>query len=151
MPAKKIPDKTKDLFTLLEEQQKNIDPKEETLLRKTEVAKIETGSFVFPEETKTIKTDLVCSCCGQEKEEKEFYMTFSLVCKMRKRMNICHSCVDALWASYLARFSNDLRKALYYFCILIDMPYFKNIIEELTIVENNQAFIKKYFRYSLAS
>jgi len=140
LATKKIPD------SIIEEQEKNIDPKKIPLLKKTKVDKIETGSFTFPEEEKkvAVNTDLTCSCCGQLKEEKEFYRSFSIANKARGKSNLCSSCIDAIWASYLARFSNDLKRSLYYFCILIDIPFFKNIIEEISPSGNNQSFIKKY-------
>jgi hypothetical protein len=59
-------------------------------------------------------------------------------------MTACKDCLDVLWRAYLVKYSSDIPRALYYFCMLIDIPYFKNIIDEIKVTEDILKFFKKY-------
>jgi len=115
------------------------------------VRTIDTSSFVFPNQVETIKIEkFECSCCGLSKITDDFYPSYSIVNKQRAMMTICKDCIDVLWKSYLLRYTGDLAKSLYYFCMLLDIPFFKNIMEEIKVTDQGLNFFKKYMTKILA-
>lgn len=142
---KQIDEKTKELLV---EQEKNMTTESNArAYRNIDPLPVDTGDFVFPEEKSRIELETyLCSCCGAKKGVVEFYTSLSLINKSRRHLNICVSCVDVLWTSYLKRFPNDLNRSLYYFCILIDVPFHKNFLEEVKEIESGVGFIKRYIK-----
>lgn len=135
----------------------DIRPNPKTIQKKTEkdtktkeledfvVRTVETESFTFPDEIKVaVAKKYECTCCGMAKEFDSFYPSFSILHKNKAMMAICKDCVDVLWKSYLIRYSGDLSRSLYYFCMLLDIPYFQNIMEEVRVTEDLIKFFRKY-------
>jgi hypothetical protein len=108
--------------------------------------KLDTSNFRFEVEEKK-QEEVYCSCCGESKEQKEFYRSFSMSTANRGVTNVCKNCFSVIWNSYLSRYSNDEQRALYYFCMLMDFSYFRDILEEVKLtkssVELMDAYIKK--------
>ncbi len=123
-----------------------LNPEKLEKLEKLKVIPIETSSFIFEDNEKKVKetTKYECTCCGIHKDYEDYYPSYSLLNKQSVRMVVCKDCVDSLWKSYLLRYTGQLSKALYYFCMLLDVPYFQNILEEVKQMDEGLGFFKKY-------
>ena len=143
---KKAVAKTTAKFLSVEEQKKLVDePFKAVGIEKLNVLAIDTSSFTFPDQvTKIEAPSYKCTCCGLNKSFENFYPSYSILHKQMAMMTICKECIDTLWKSYLIRYSGDLTRSLYYFCMLLDVPYFQNIMEEVKISESGIKFFSKY-------
>ena len=130
----------------LEEQKKLVDePYKAEQLDRLKVIPVETSAFVFaPDPIKTETKKYECSCCGVAQGYDDFFPSYSLLNKHKAMMTVCKSCVDGLWKAYLLRYSGEISKTLYYFCMLLDIPYFQNILEEAKKLDEGVGFFKKY-------
>lgn len=63
-----------------------------------------------------------CSCCGNEKEIKEFYKSQSLINKADGRLSICKSCVMEIYEENF-QFYKDIEKSLYKTLFNLDIYY----------------------------
>jgi hypothetical protein len=137
-----------DVFKNIRPKTRNTKMEKDDATKKIEdfvVRTVNTESFIFPEEVKTAVVEKYkCTCCGVGKDYDNFYPSFSILHKEKAMMTICKDCVDVLWKNYLIRYSGDLSRSLYYFCMLLDVPYFKNIMEEVKVTEDIIKFFKKY-------
>lgn len=115
-------------------------------LDKLKVEVINTGTFMFPEETIVPEPEKYkCSCCGLSKKFDSFFVSYSVLNKDRAMMSACKDCIDVLWKSYLIKYYGDISRTLYYFCMLVDVPYYKNVLEEVNITEGESTkFFKRY-------
>jgi hypothetical protein len=85
-----------------------------------------------------------CVCCGIEKnQEKDFYLSNSLVLKANnQRMVMCKPCAIELYAFLVSKYEN-CKIALYYICQLLDVyfdAYLYPSVEQQAINSNSNIF-----------
>ena len=77
--------------------------------------------------TKTEKKSLICTSCGEEKPEKEFYASYSKLNRSRGRMNICKDCLWDLFIE-LSQELDTFEVVVYNTCMYIVAPFLKNLL-----------------------
>lgn len=60
-------------------------------------------------------TKIMCTCCGKDKSDKEFYMSRSYIYQATKKVPICKNCIEELYNKYLIQ-HNNTKLAIYYMC-----------------------------------
>ena len=62
---------------------------------------------------KEVNNKLICTCCGQESSEKNFYISKSFIYKATSHLPICKTCLGNLYDKYYDKYQD------YKFSILI--------------------------------
>lgn len=87
------------------------------------------------EKIKKEKVKLLCTSCGEEKNEDNFYMSYSKLNRARGRMNICKDCLWGLF-NELSDEIDSFEVVAYYICMYIDSPFYKNVF--LSAIDETQ-------------
>lgn len=80
------------------------------------------------------KSTILCTCCGVEKAEKNFYMSKSYIYKAINKVPICKKCIGTVYDKYYEK--NKIEKlSIYYMCralgICFNLASFNGAISEL--------------------
>ena len=92
------------------------------------------------EKIKKEKVKLLCTSCGEEKNEDNFYMSYSKLNRARGRMNICKDCLWGLF-NELSDEIDSFEVVAYYICMYIDSPFYKNVF--LSAIDETQKKIEE--------
>lgn len=63
-----------------------------------------------------------CTCCGDLKQEKEYYISKSSIYKANAHLPICKNCLGDIYDDYYRKFS-DMQKSLYYMCRKVNICF----------------------------
>lgn len=85
-----------------------------------------------------------CTACGSELDEKEFGKSFSFRDKITRRLPMCKSCCAELYDRLMLDYQDEM-KALYRFCMILDIYFSKdlatNLISKNRNAENNLGYL----------
>ena len=90
----------------------------------------------------------VCTCCGKEKKETDFYSSNSIIYSHNKRLSICKDCVIELFHKLKDKYNSDI-KAVYKCCEMLDVCYERGIYDSAVKQYNkgnNKELIAVYFQ-----
>lgn len=90
-------------------------------------------------ETNSIKSEYICLCCGNKKNEDDFFVSkWSKVWNdSAKHVLFCKDCLNTLFTEYTNRFKSE-ETALKICCAYIDVPFYASLYN--SIVEKNNFF-----------
>lgn len=103
---------------------------------------------------KQVKNTLVCTCCGEEKPEKDFYGSESYLFKYKKRMCVCKECLIEAYIYYKnEKYENQEQIGIYKICELLDIYYDASLIasshkelQKTKKEETDEAILRKYMK-----
>lgn len=82
----------------------------------------------------TVNNKLICTCCGKEKREMDFYMSNSQIHRATNRLSLCKDCLGDMYDKYYAKYK-DIKLAIYYMCrcsfICFNISCFNAMSQEL--------------------
>ncbi|GCD10425.1 hypothetical protein [Clostridium tagluense] len=78
--------------------------------------------------TKIPAKGIFCSCCGEEKEEGQFYNSQSEIFKFHKKIGICKECIVSVFDIYMEKYNGDNQATIYRMCELLDIYYDERLI-----------------------
>lgn len=83
---------------------------------------------------KSDKPKLVCTCCGKDKSDREFYMSKSYIYQAIGKVPICKTCIGGVYDKYYSKYKNE-HLAIYYMCralgICFNLASFNGAMSEL--------------------
>ena len=83
---------------------------------------------------KNIQPKHICTCCGKEKKENDFYISNSKIHKATSRLSICKDCMGEIYNMYFEKY-DDIKLALYYMCrctfICFSLGCYNAVIQEI--------------------
>lgn len=81
-----------------------------------------------------VKNKLICTCCGGEKNERDFYISKSFIYKANSHLPICKTCLGDIFDKYYVKYQ-DYKLALYYMCravgICFNLCSFNGVLQEI--------------------
>lgn len=77
---------------------------------------------------KTANSEIKCPCCGKEKSEEEFYISYSEIFKGIGKIIVCKECIIQLFDYYNKKYKNE-KSAIYRMCEFLDIYYDELLIE----------------------
>lgn len=85
-----------------------------------------------------------CTSCGEERVEKEFGKSYSFRDKLTGRLPICKACCAELYDRLMLDYQDEM-KALYRFCMILDLYFSKDtamaLISKSRNNENNLGYL----------
>ena len=87
---------------------------------------------------------IICTSCGEERVEKEFGKSYSFRDKLTGRLPICKACCAELFDRLMLDYQDEM-KALYRFCMILDLYFSKDtamaLISKSKNNENNLGYL----------
>lgn len=80
------------------------------------------------------KNKVICTCCGEESSERNFYISKSIIYKATSHLPICKKCLGNLYEKYYNKYQ-DYKLALYYMCravgICFNLGSYNAVLQEI--------------------
>lgn len=70
-----------------------------------------------------------CTCCGKEKEETQFTVSYSFQNRKTRRLSMCKQCCGDWYDRELLKYQNQ-KTALYRVCMALDLPFDNKLVEK---------------------
>ena len=88
----------------------------------------------------------ICSCCGKEKREIEFYKSASYINKKTGRLATCKECVIDFYDYMYKSYKKDVRRTIIEVCRVLDVYYEEGLLESVLIevTGTKTHFMQKY-------
>lgn len=81
---------------------------------------------------------LICLCCGEEKNEKEFYKSSSLLYSKIGKIPTCKECISKIYDKYKIKYNKDERLAIYHMCRILDISFNQKCFDASVGERNNK-------------
>lgn len=79
---------------------------------------------------------IICTTCGRELPEKDFGKSYSFRDKLNGRLPICKDCCASLYDKLMVDYQDEM-KALYRFCMILDLYFSKDTVMGLISKNRN--------------
>lgn len=88
----------------------------------SKVSPVNVRRPAWSEHDTTILEDKTCTSCGKIQKPKEYYNTMSTLFKNDGLTSICKTCIGLIFDEYVRKY-DSYKKAMYYTCRKIDLPF----------------------------